>query len=116
MLEGEVKECVKKVICWVCEGMEIKIVEGKICKDHVHVCMSVPPRYSPAEVMKKIKGQTSERVFREFPEIRKKYWGQHFWARGYFVSTVGIDEETMKRYIKSQQEDDDLKKQLRLWK
>ena len=97
----------------VCEEMEIEIVEGKIMEDHVHVCLSVPPKYSSAEVMKRIKGNSSERLFREFPKLKKRYWGHHFWARGYFVSTVGADEETIKKYIKEQKKVDN---QLKLWK
>jgi putative transposase len=62
--------------------------------------------------MKRIKGNSSERLFREFPELKKRYWGQHFWARGYFVSTVGADEETIKKYIKEQSKIDN---QLKLW-
>jgi putative transposase len=100
------------MISEVCNMMEIEIVKGQVMKDHVHVCLSVPPKYSPAEVMKRLKGNSSERIFREFPEIRKRYWGQHFWSRGYFVSTVGVDEEVIKRYIKSQQQ---VENQLKLW-
>ena len=62
--------------------------------------------------MKRIKGNTSERIFKEFSEMRKKYWGQRFWARGYFVSTVGIDEEVIKKYIKEQKKMDN---QSKLW-
>lgn len=86
----------------VCDGFDIEIVEGKVMKDHVHLYLSVPPKNAPSQVMRLIKGKTSERVFREFPEIKKRYWGQYFWARGYFVSTVGADEETIKKYIKEQ--------------
>ena len=116
ILEGEIKEKIKEVISQICEGLEILIVEGKICKDHVHLCVSVPPKYSPAEVMKQIKGRTAEVLFDKFPELRKRYWGQHFWARGYFVSTIGIDEETIKKYIKGQREDDTSEKQMKFWK
>ncbi|MDP3980271.1 MAG: IS200/IS605 family transposase [Chlamydiota bacterium] len=114
VLEGKMKEFLKEVIGQICEGMCIQVVEGEICGDHVHMCASVPPKYSASEVMKKIKGITSERIFREFPEIKKKYWGQHFWARGYFVSTVGIDEETIREYIKKQSEDR-IENQMNLW-
>ncbi len=100
------------MISEVCDMLEIEIVKGRVMKDHVHVCLSVPPKYSPAEVMKRIKGSSSERMFREFPELKKRYWGQHFWARGYFVSTVGADEETIKKYIKEQKK---VENQLKLW-
>ena len=116
ILEGEIGRRIKELISQICEGMEIIIVEGKVCVDHVHLCVSVPPKYSPAEVMKRIKGAASEIIFREHPELRKRYWGQHFWARGYFVSTIGIDEATIKKYIKSQLEDSSSEKQMRFWK
>jgi putative transposase len=111
-LEGKLKKRLQEIISEVCIGMDIEIVQGQIMEDHVHVCLSVPPKYSPSEVMKRIKGNSSERMFREFPDLKKRYWGQHFWARGYFVSTVGADEETIKKYIKEQGSID---KQLQLW-
>jgi putative transposase len=111
-MEGKIKKRLQEMISEVCEKMEIEIVQGKIMEDHVHVCLSVPPKYSPAEVMKRIKGNSSERLFREIPELKKRYWGQHFWSRGYFVSTVGADEETIKKYIKEQSKVDN---QLKLW-
>ena len=113
VLQGDIKEWLKRAITQVCEDLEVLIVEGEICEDHVHMCLSVPPKLSPSEVMKQIKGTTSERVFREFPELKRRYWGQHFWARGFFVSSVGIDEETIKKYIHSQREISD---QLKFWK
>jgi len=115
ILDGEIKKRLKEIISQICENMEIMIVEGEICKDHVHLCVSVPPKYSASDVMKQIKGKSSEVVFEEFPELRKRYWGQHFWARGYFVSTVGIDEATIKEYIRNQ-EDDRAEQQLKFWK
>lgn len=116
VLEGEIRQRLKELISQICEGMEILIVEGKVCNDHVHLCVSVPPKHSPAEVMKQIKGSTSEILFREYPQIKKRYWGQHFWARGYFVSTVGIDESTIRKYIKNQTEDTPSEKQMKFWK
>jgi putative transposase len=112
VMEGKLKKRLQEMINEVCNMLDIEIVEGRVLEDHVHVCLSVPPKYSPAEVMKRIKGNSSERLFREFPDLKKRYWGQHFWARGYFVSTVGADEETIKRYIKEQKSTEN---QLRLW-
>lgn len=113
VLQGDTKEWLQRAITQICEDLEILIIEGEICEDHVHMCLSVPPKLSPSEVMKRIKGATSERIFREFPELRRRYWGQHFWARGFFVSSIGIDEETIKKYIQSQRETSD---QLKFWK
>jgi len=115
VLEGEIKSRLEVLISQVCEGMEILLIEGRVNIDHVHVCLSVPPKYAPSAVMKAIKGKTSEMLFREFPELRRRYWGQHFWGRGYFVSTVGIDEETIKEYIRNQQEDDTAERQMQFW-
>lgn len=116
ILDGKIKEWLKKEISQICEWMEILIEEGKISNDHIHMCLSVPPKYSASEVMKQIKGKSSEGVFKEFPEIKKRYWGQHFWARGYFVSTVGIDEKTIKEYIRNQREVPRAEEQMKLWK
>ena len=114
MLEGEVKNYLQTLINRICDGMSIIIEAGDIGKEHIHMCLSVPPKYSPADVMKTIKGVTSERLFREFPDIRKQYWGKHFWARGYFVSSVGIDEATIKKYIENQREEI-VENQMKLW-
>ena len=114
VMEGLLKKRLQEIISNICHMLEIEIVKGRIMEDHVHVCLWVPPKYSPAEVMNQIKGKSSERVFREFPELNKRYWGQHFWARGYFVSTVGADEETIKKYIKDQTQPT-IDKQLKLW-
>ncbi len=115
VLEGELRERLKELINQICDGIGVLVVEGQICRDHIHVCLSVPPKYSPSEVMRRIKGKTSEALFREFPEVKKRYWGQHFWARGYFVSSVGIDEETIKKYIQNQREDI-VENQMKFWK
>lgn len=75
----------------LCEWQDIRIIEGAICSDHVHMYLSLPPKHSPSFVMKILKGKSSERLREEYPELGKRYWGMHIWARGYFVSTVGID-------------------------
>ena len=116
VLKGKIKEWLKQTINQICENFEILLVEGEICKDHVYMCLSVLSKYSLDEVMKQIKGKTSVMAFREFPELFKRYWGQHFWAWGYFVSTVGIDEEMIRKYIRHRQAEHGMKNQLRLWK
>ena len=116
VLVKEVKPRLKEILVELCQWLDIAILEGAICSDHVHMCLSVPPKHSPAEVMKVLKGKSAERLREEFPELRKKYWGMHIWARGYFVSTVGIDRETIRQYVKNQEEDHHREEQLRLWK
>ncbi len=100
----------------LCNWLDITIIEGAICSDHVHMYLSVPPKYSPAYVMKILKGKSAERLRKEFPELKKKYWGLHIWARGYFVSTVGIDRDIIKQYVRNQQDSQIQKEQLLIWK
>ena len=83
--------------------------------DHVHMLISIPPKYSVAQVVGYIKGKSAIHVARTFGERKRNFVGQHFWARGYFVSTVGRDEEAIRRYIREQEVADKRIEQLRLW-
>ncbi len=90
-----------------CEARKIKIIEGSVGKDHVHILLSCPPTMAPSKIVQYLKGRSSRMIQDEFPELKKKYWGQHLWARGYFCATVGsVNEETIKKYIASQEIDD----------
>ena len=71
--------------------------------DHVHLVLSIPPKYAVSEVVGTIKGGVAIRLFKEVPEARKKYWGRQFWARGYFVSTIGVDEKVIRQYVQKQE-------------
>ena len=100
VLIGDVGLRVRELIRQTCEALEIQIVKGVVSKDHVHILVSAPPEISPSEIMRRIKGRSSLKLFEEFPELKKRYWGRHFWARGYFCSTVGeITEENIKQYL-----------------
>jgi len=116
VLVKEIKPRLKEVLVELCNWLDITIIEGAICSDHVHMYLSVPPKYSPAQVMKILKGKSAEYLRRDFPELGKKYWGLHIWARGYFVSTVGIDSATVQKYVKEQIEDQMREEQLALWR
>ena len=116
LLEGELKQDLKEILRELCEWKGFEIIEGAISKDHIHMLISVPPKYSPAYVMKILKGKSAERLGKRFPEIRKKYWGMHIWARGYFVSTTGIDDQTIREYVQKQQQEEIKHEQLRLWR
>ena len=99
-LTGDIGLRVRELIRQTCEALEIQIVKGVVSKDHVHILVSAPPEISPSEIMRRIKGRSSLKLFEEFPELKKRYWGRHFWARGYFCSTVGeITEENIKQYL-----------------
>lgn len=85
---------------------ESEIEEGHLMADHVHMMIAIPPKYSVAQVVGYIKGKSAIHIARHFGERRRNFVGQHFWARGYFVSTVGRDEEVIRRYIQRQEVED----------
>ena len=116
VLVSEIKSRLKEILVELCEWLDVSIIEGAIASDHVHMYLSVPPKYSPSGVMKVLKGKSAEYLRKEFPELGKRYWGMHIWARGYFVSTVGVDRDIIRNYVKEQQEDQLRGEQLRLWK
>jgi putative transposase len=85
---------------------ECKILEGRLLVDHVHMLISIPPKYAVAHVVGYIKGKSAIHIARTFGGRVKNFTGEHFWARGYYVSTVGGDEQAIREYIKKQQEED----------
>jgi putative transposase len=87
---------------------DVVIVRGAVSPDHIHLLLSAPPILSPAKLTQYIKGRSSRHLQADFVELRKQYWGQHMWARGYFCATVGaVDEATIKAYIENQRWDED---------
>jgi putative transposase len=112
----EVKEAVRDEIKKLCLWLGIQIIAGHVCADHIHICVAIPPKYSVAEIVARLKGKTAIRMFNKFPELKKKYWGSHFWSRGYYVNTVGRNEEQIKQYIRDQDKLDRLANQGKLFK
>lgn len=107
VLKGEVGERVRELVRQTCEVFEIRILKGVVSKDHVHILVSAPPELAPSEIMRRIKGRTASKLFEEFPMLKKRYWGRHFWARGYFCATVGeMTEEMIKQYLEHHFEPD----------
>ena len=105
VLEGKIKEIVEKKIKQVCEWYEVQIEEMNIMNDHVHMVCSIPPKLSVSQFLGILKGKTAIDIFAKKRYLKEKpYWGNHFWARGYFVTTVGVDEEVIKRYVKYQEQ------------
>ncbi|ERT13597.1 IS200/IS605 family transposase [Photorhabdus temperata] len=100
VLTGEVALRVRELVRQTCESFEIRILEGVVSKDHVHILVSIPPTLAPSEIMRRLKGRTASKLFEEFSHLKKRYWGQHSWARGYFCATVGqLTEEMIKAYL-----------------
>lgn len=93
---------------------ESKIVEGHLMTDHVHICISIPPKYAVSNVVGYIKGKSAIQIARQFGGRRRNFTGENFWARGYFVSTVGLDEEMVKAYIRKQEAEDKRYEQMKL--
>jgi len=108
VLKGRIAERARDLIRQTCDARQVEIVRGAVSPDHIHMLLSAPPQLSPAKLVQYIKGRASRRLQDEFPELRKRYWGQHLWARGYFCATVGaVDEDTIRRYIENQKWDQD---------
>jgi putative transposase len=106
-LQGEIKSLLSKDIHMLCEWLSSEVKELTIQEDHVHLVVSVPPKVSISKLMGTLKGKLAIKLFKSYPQLKKKpYWGNHFWARGYFVSTVGIDEEVIRKYVKYQEEEE----------
>ena len=111
---GEVRRHLGQVLRRLAEQRESRIEEGHLMPDHVHMLISIPPKHSVAQVVGYIKGKSAIHIAREFGGRKRNFVGQHFWARGYFVSTVGRDETVIREYIQRQEQDDSRLEQLRL--
>ncbi len=107
VLFGEVKSLVENDIGMLCQWKGVEIIELNVQIDHIHIVCSVPPKVSVSELMGTLKGKLAIKIFKSYPKLKSKpYWGNHFWSRGYFVTTVGVDEEIIKRYVKYQEGED----------
>jgi len=100
VLQGALRVRVREIIAQAADQMGIKIVNGVLSADHIHVFVEIPPHISVSEFVKVVKGRSSRKIQQEFSEIRKKYWGCHFWGRGFFSSTSGnVTDEVINNYI-----------------
>jgi len=100
VLKGDIALRIRELVRQTCEAFEIRIISGVVSKDHVHIFVSAPPTMAPSEIMRRIKGRSAAKLFEEFPKVKKRYWGQHFWARGYFCATSGqVTDEMIQAYL-----------------
>ena len=107
ILKGVVKDLVDNDIRKLCAWKQCEVGELNVQEDHVHLVVSVPPKVSISNLMGMLKGKIAIKIFKSYPDLKKRpYWGNHFWARGYFVSTVGLDEEMIKKYVKHQEKEE----------
>jgi putative transposase len=114
-LFGELRKELGEVLRQLARQKEAEIIEGHLLPDHVHILISIPPKYSVAQVVGYIKGKSAIWIARTYSGRKRNFTGQHFWARGYYVSTVGRDETTIRQYIKRQEADDQRLDQLSLF-
>lgn len=104
VLKGNVRMEVDRCIRLFCEQKNAQVIELNIQKDHIHLLAKIPPKVSVSDMMGVMKGRTAIRIFKQFPNLKSKpYWGNHFWAEGYCVDTVGLDEEMIRKYVKYQE-------------
>ena len=108
IIEGQIALRCRELIRQGCEANGIKIISGAVGKDHVHLLVDLPTSMSAAKAVHLIKGRTSHMLQDEFPQLKKRYWGQHLWARGYYYGSVGeVTEDTIKQYIENQGNEED---------
>jgi putative transposase len=112
---GKIRKHLGEVFRELARQKESQIEEGHIAIDHVHMCISIPPKYAVAQVVGFIKGKSAIYIARNYGGRQRNFYGENFWARGYYVSTIGRDEETIKAYIKNQEIEDQKQDQQRLF-
>jgi putative transposase len=115
-LYGTLRQHLGEVFRRLAEQKESRIEEGHLQSDHVHMMISIPPKYSVSSVVGFIKGKSAIHLARVYGERKQNYAGQSFWARGYFVSTVGRDEGLIREYIRDQEQEDKRLDQLNMWR
>jgi len=115
-LYGELRRHMGDVFRKLAEQKESRVEEGHLLPDHVHMLISIPPKYAVSQVIGFIKGKSAIHLARVYGEKKRNFVGQHFWARGYFVSTVGRDTEVIREYIRKQEDEDKRLDQMNLWR
>ena len=106
VLFGEIRRELGEVFRSLARRRESEVLEGHLMPDHVHMLISIPPKYAVAQVVGFIKGKSAIHIARTFAGRKRNYVGEHFWARGYYGSTVGRDEEQIRKYIRHQEDED----------
>jgi putative transposase len=115
-LDGELRRHLGEVFRQLAQQKESRIEDGHLLPDHVHMLIAIPPKYAVSQVIGFIKGKSAIHLARVYGERQRNFVGQHFWARGYFVSTVGRDEQVIREYIRKQEQEDARLDQLGLWR
>ena len=106
IIYGKIKADIGQMLRKLCEYKGIEIIEAEACKDHIHMLVSIPPKYSVAQIMGYLKGKSSLMIFEKYANLKYKYGNRHFWCRGYYVSTVGANKKAIQEYIRNQLQED----------
>lgn len=106
VIYGQLRREVVTIVRKLCEYKGVKILEGQACIDHIHLCISVPPKYALSTMVGYLKGKSAMVVFEKYSKVKRNFKGHSFWARGYYVSTVGLDEARIRKYIQDQEIND----------
>lgn len=114
VIYGALRKHLGEIFQELAKQRECSVVEGHLMIDHVHMCLSVPPKYSVSNVVGFMKGKSAISIARHFGGRQRNFTGEVFWARGYFVSTVGLDEEMVRAYIRNQEQEDERYDQMKL--
>ena len=112
VIYGKIKADIGKMLRKLCEYKQIEILEAEACKDHIHMLISVPPKYSISQIMGYLKGKSSLMIFEEYANLKYKYGNRHFWCRGFYVDTVGRNKKAIAEYIRNQLYEDKEAEQL----
>ena len=106
IIYGKIKQDIGQMIRKLCEYKGVEIIEAEACKDHIHMLVSLPPKYSVSQFMGYLKGKSSLMIFEKYANLKYKYDNRHFWCRGYYVSTVGKNKKAIAEYIRNQLQED----------
>ena len=106
IIYSKIKADIGQMLRKLCEYKGIEILEAEACKDHIHMLVSIPPKYSVAQIMGYLKGKSSLMIFEKYANLKYKYGNRHFWCRGYYVSTVGANKKAIQEYIRNQLQED----------
>ena len=109
---GRIKEDIGIILRKLCQQKSVEIIEAQACPDHIHMLISILPKYSVSQIMGYLKGKSSLMIFDRHANLKYKYGNRHFWARGYFVDTVGRNKKAIKAYIQNQLEEDKMSDQI----
>jgi putative transposase len=111
---GAIKADIGKILRQLCQQKGVEIIEAEACPDHIHMLISIPPKYSVSQIMGFLKGKSSLMIFDRHANLKYKYGNRHFWARGYYVDTVGRNKKQVQEYIRNQLQEDQIADQIGL--